>query len=129
MGTRPQVILTDKLGAYNAGVRRNFYSNRTPNAVMHGHIHFAAEANNNMIERFHGTLKERTKVMRHLKRAETAHAILDGFTIEYNFLREHEAIGGLTPAAKAGIDLPFEDGWGDLIRWATHYRARTGQLT
>ena len=22
----------------------------------------------------------------------------------------------------AGIHLPFNDGWGDLIRWATYYR-------
>ncbi len=29
-----------------------------------------------------------------------------------------------TPAAAAGIILPFENGWANLIEWATIYEAR-----
>lgn len=134
VGVRPERIVTDGLRAYVEGVRRNFYTNRAnprgPNGVKHvNRIHFAQADNNNLIERFHGSVKERTKTLRHFKRADTAKAILDGWIIAYNFLREHESLGGLTPAVKAGIDLPFEDGWGDLIRWATYFRARVGQLS
>ncbi len=31
------------------------------------------------------------------------------------------SLGGLTPSQAAGIQLPFNDGWGNLIAWATVY--------
>lgn len=46
-------------------------------------------------------------------------AIPNGIVLHYNYLRPHTTLGGITPAEAAGIHLPFEDGWGDLIRWAT----------
>jgi transposase InsO family protein len=54
---------------------------------------FAIKPNTNLIERFHGTLKSRTKVMRGLKSPETALLILDGWLVYYNFFRPHEALG------------------------------------
>jgi len=32
------------------------------------------------------------------------------------------SLDDLTPAQAAEIQLPFNDGWGDLIAWATVYR-------
>lgn len=75
---------------------------------------------NNIIERFHNTLKERVKTTRWFKSHDGANNALDGFEIQYNFLRPHTALGGLTPAQKAGLDLPIENGWGDLIEWSAH---------
>lgn len=123
--TSPELIVTDRLPAYHAGVRRNFY------AAASGRLHLDrihltnGKANNNVMERKWGNDRERTKVMRAFKRQGSAAAILEGLTVHRNFLQEHEAIG-TTPARKAGIYLPFNDGWGDLIRWATYWNARRG---
>lgn len=76
-----------------------------------------------MIERWYGTLKDRTKPMRGLEIPETA--ILKGWPIHYNFLRPHESLGGRTPAEASGINLPFEDGWGDMIHWATVFNTKS----
>ena len=122
----PELIVTDRMPAYAEGIRKNFYSNREGRLHLN-RIHLRnAKANNNTMERKWGTDRERTKVMRSFKRADSAAAILAGATVHYNFLREHEALGGKTPAAEAGIALPFEDGWGDLIRWATYWNGRRG---
>jgi hypothetical protein len=32
----------------------------------------------------------------------------------------HQSLDGQTPAQASGINLPFTDGWGDLIDWATY---------
>lgn len=122
----PDLIITDRLPAYIEGVRKNFYLN-TAGRLHLNRIHLTkAKANNNTMERKWGTNRERTKVMRSFKRMDSAAAILAGFRVHYNFLREHETVG-TTPAAKAGIALPFEDGWADLIRWATYWRAQLAQ--
>ena len=67
-----------------------------------------------LIERFHGTLKARTKVMRGLKTRQSAKLITDGWLIHYNFFRPHEGIGGKAPAEKAGVKLPFRN-WLDVV--------------
>ena len=54
--------------------------------------------------------------------SETARNTCDGFTIHYNFIRPHEGINDMTPAQACKIDLPFEDGWGDLIYWSTIHK-------
>jgi hypothetical protein len=77
------------------------------------------ENTNNAIERFHSTLKDRLKPMRGM---QNPHAVLDGFRIHYNYLRVHQSLDGQTPAQASGIELPFTDGWGNLIDWATYKR-------
>jgi hypothetical protein len=67
----------------------------------------------------HGTIKERTKVMRDLKSVDTASTILDGFIIHYNYFRPHETLStssnSVTPAEKANIKFPYAN-WEVLIR-------------
>ena len=77
---------------------------------------------NQPVERFHGTVKDRIKPMRGLKSPESP--IPRIIAIDYNFLRPHMALDGLTPARAAGIELPLSpnDGWGDLIKLSTRYR-------
>ena len=45
-----------------------------------------------------------------------------GFAVQYNWLRPHESLGDHTPAWVAGIQLPFEEGWGNLMNWAIVWR-------
>jgi transposase-like protein len=81
----PKHIITDKLSAYLDG-----------------------------IERFHGTLKQRTKVMRGLRNPTTAKIVLDGWLIHYNYFRPHEGLRGKTPAEAAEIRFPYKS-WQDII--------------
>ncbi len=122
LGGRPQVIQTDGLGAYNAGIVKNFWSPKPALRVKHN---VGGMDENAVIERYHNTYKDRYKVMRGFKAMVSSTAINQGFRIYYNFLREHMALG-TTPAVAAQIKLPFEDGWGDLLTWATYWRTLRG---
>jgi len=107
----PDIILTDKLSAYLEGIERTFGAD-TKHIPIKG---LTARFNTNLIERFHGTLKDRTKVMRGLKKLKTSKLLLNGWLVQYNFFRPHEALGDRTPAEKAGIKFPFKD-WMDVVR-------------
>jgi len=74
-----------------------------------------------MVERLHGTIRERNKVMRNLEEDKTAQTIIDGFRIYYNFIRPHIAFNGKTPAQQAGIELELgKNKWLSLIRKTTN---------
>jgi len=73
---------------------------------------------NNVVERLHGTLKDRLKVTRGL---ENGVEMLKGWFVHYNFVRPHQSLGGKTPAEAAGVNLNLNDGWGDLIELATKH--------
>jgi hypothetical protein len=68
-----------------------------------------------LIERFHSTLKERTKVMRSFLREGTSRIITDGWLVHYNFFRPHTALDGKTPAEAASAETPFKS-WADVVK-------------
>lgn len=120
---RPLRITSDGLQAYQEGIRKVFYGRRRQDRVEYIRSPgIRGRANNNLIERFHGTLKDRTKVMRGLKAEHSGGTILDGFVAHYNLLRGHLALDGRTPAQAADLDLPLEGGWADLVKVATWNR-------
>ena len=106
----PKTVITDKLRAYPDGISQvltdTYHKQSRP---------FTSEDSTNKIERFHSTLKERTKVMRGLKDINSALAFIDGFLAYYNFIRPHYALGGQTPAEAAGIDYDVKN-WIGVIR-------------
>ena len=106
----PKVIITDKLYAYLDGIELAFGAD-TEHIQSKG---FRVQPNTNLLERFHGTLKARTKVMRGLKTMDSAKIISEGFIIHYNFLRPHMTLKGKTPAIVAGLKLPFKT-WIELV--------------
>ncbi len=109
-GKVPRAVVTDKLAAYLDGIELAYGG-----ATKHRQgAPFDIENNTNLIERFHGTLKSRTKVMRALKNRESGQKFLDGWLVHYNYLREHDAIHK-RPAEAAGVDYPFKD-WVDVTR-------------
>jgi len=110
-GKMPKVVITDKLFAYLDGLEMAFGSD-TQHVQSKG---FRVQPNTNLLERFHGTLKSRTKVMRGLKTLEGALTILDGWLAYYNYFRPHESLGDATPAEKAGIDFPCKN-WLDVVK-------------
>lgn len=106
----PKFIISDKLAAYLDGIERVFGAD-TWHLQSQG---FRGEINTNLVERFHGTLKSRTKVMRGMSNRETAKLVLSGWLIHYNFFRPHESLGGKTPAQAAGIKFPYSD-WSEIV--------------
>ena len=108
-GKTPRVIYTDKLRAYLEGIERTFGGDTKH---MTGGP-FDVANNTNKIERFHSTLKERTKVMRGLHTVESAKLFLDGWLVHYNFFRPHMSLRDRTPAMVAGIRFPFRN-WKDI---------------
>jgi len=109
-GKVPKVVITDKLYAYLDGIELAFGGD-TQHVQSKG---FRTQPNTNLIERFQGTLKGRTKVMRGLKSPATALLILDGWLAHYNFFKPHESLKGKTPAEKAGLQPPFKN-WLDIV--------------
>jgi hypothetical protein len=110
----PQVVITDKLAAYLDGVELAFGAD----AKHRQGSPFDIETNTNLIERFQGSLKDRTKVLRGLKRPDTARKFIEGWLIHYNYFRPHISLKGKTPAQKAGIVLSAND-WLDVVRQPT----------
>jgi hypothetical protein len=107
-GKEPAKVITDKLASY-LDVR---YGEDTE------HIQgkpFTLENNTQVIERFHETLKQRTKTMRGLKNIESAHDFIDGFLAFYNYIRPHTSLDDKTPAEAAGIKYPYKN-WIDVVR-------------
>lgn len=74
-------------------------------------------SNNNIMERLNGTVIEREKVMRGMKKDDTP--ILKGYQIFHNYIREHEGLKGKTPAEACGITVKGENKWKTLIQNAS----------
>jgi putative transposase len=69
---------------------------------------------NNSVERLHGTLKDRIKPMRGLKDEETVKTLLEGWVVNYNYVRKHQSLKGKTPAQACGIEM--KNDWHTLIK-------------
>jgi putative transposase len=109
-GKTPKVVITDKLAAYLDGIELEFGGDTK-------HIRskpFTVENNTNLIERFHGSLKDRTKVMRGLKDIKSARLITAGWLLHYNYIRPHESLNSKTPAQVAEIKYPYYN-WQDVV--------------
>lgn len=109
-GKLPKVVITDKLKSYIEGVENAFGADTK-------HIQsepFQVKNITNLIERFHGTIKDRTKVMRALRNRTTLKTFMDGWLVYYNFLRPHMSLDGNRPAEEAGLKY---DGkcWADIV--------------
>jgi hypothetical protein len=69
------------------------------------------------MERLNGEVRDREKVMRGLKIANTS--VLPGYQLYHNFLRPHAGLGNITPAEKCGIKIEGENKWVTLIENAS----------
>jgi transposase-like protein len=106
----PRIVYTDKLAAYLDGIELTFGADTKHRQGSP----FDIGNSNNLIERFHGTLKSRTEVMRGMHNKETAKLIMDGWLIHYNFFRPHESLNNKTPAEAAKADFPYKN-WKDVV--------------
>jgi transposase-like protein len=122
-GQIPDFVVTDKLRSYDDAFNKEFFTLRNPR-TKHAKLKNIKEGtNNNIVERLHGTKRERLKVMRGLDRDESAEKFAEADRLYYNFLRPHMTLNGKTPAEVAKIDLQLgQNRWESLIRRSTRYK-------
>ena len=112
-GDQIKIIATDGLVSYPRVLRKTFSldKKRTKNPkVIHRIIRSDDRRFNYKIERFHSTLRERTKTMRGFHGCLTsAQTIMKGFEIYYNFIRRNMALNGKTPSQIAIPNLQFQN--------------------
>lgn len=83
---RPRVLFTDGSFAYDEACKKVFCSRYKARRVEWiRRVGIRARFTNNMIERQHGTLKDRLRPMRGLKQDKTARTLLRGYVINYNY--------------------------------------------
>ena len=119
---RPKAVFVDGSFVYSSAFNKVFYTMRKdtrPELVQR--VGIRARETNNIVERLHGTLKDRTKSMRGLKAYESTKLLLEGWSVHYNCVRPHQSLGGKTPAQVAGMNIP--NNWKGLIEQATKYEA------
>jgi len=121
----PSFVVTDKLQAYRRAFNKEFYVNEK-NGPMHVRLkNIRQGTNNNIVERLHGTVRERTKVMRGLDNEESARRMIEGHRTYYNYLRPHMALNGKTPAEAAGLDMRLDGNkWETIIRRSAKHKRR-----
>ena len=112
----PKSIKTDKWRAYNRAIANVF-----PDAKHIKSEGLTAELNNNQSERLQGTFRQRTKTLRRLDTRESGQLYLDGWTLDYNLFRKHEALRNRTPAQAARVSAPFDE-WEDVVEHAAPHK-------
>ena len=110
----PKMVITDKLRSYLDAIEKTWGADTT-HIQTSPFVKGKKEDSTRAVERFHGTLKDRTKVMRALANKKTARIILDGWLVHYNFFRPNMAHNGKTPAEAAGAKSPFRN-WRDVVK-------------
>jgi len=110
----PESVTTDKLSSYLDAVERTWGAD-TKHVMSGPFVRSKVDDSTRAIERFHGTLKDRTKVMRALADKKSASLVLDGWLVHYNFFRPHQGLKGKTPAEAAGADAPYKS-WKDVVK-------------
>lgn len=134
---RPVEVLSDGMNSYPVAVGKELGRRATPfddPAHVHGgrfspHRRvpsIRAKDSNNRIERFHGTEKERFKVMRAFDGEPGTQVLSDGLRVHYNLVREHQALG-MTPGEAAGIPTGNGFRWKQIIEEASRARACTAR--
>lgn len=109
-GKTPKVIITDKLKAYIGGIEDTFGADTKHRQGGP----FDIESNTNLIERFHGTLEQRTKVFKKYQSIQDIKLLTGGWLINYNYFKQHEALGNVSPAQAMNKATPFKD-WNDVV--------------
>lgn len=118
---RPLAVVTDGLRAYQDAIPKEFSTMKAPRTEHVRIPNIRNRSNNNMVERLHGTIRQRNKVMRGLDEESTAQTMMDGMRIYYNFIRPYTALSGKTPAQKANIESD-EAQWMSLTKKASQHQ-------
>lgn len=61
-----------------------------------------------------GVLRDRNPILQRLGNRNTAHLVVSGWAVHYNFFRPHPELGSKTPAEAAGIQSSLKS-WADVV--------------
>jgi putative transposase len=126
--TKPvSIITTDGLKGYPRILRRsfgvdknygNFLNRKNQSKITHNIVIASERGFNHKIERLHGNIRDRTKIMRGFHGSlYSARMIMKGWEIYYNYVRKHQGIENKTPQEEAIPQLELgENKWLSLIR-------------
>ena len=118
-GKSPRNFITDGLQAYMKSSKKVF--GKKTNHVRHIHIAGKRDRdNNNKMERINGTIRDREKVFRGLKKIDTP--LIEGMKVYYNFTKKHEALKGRTPAEASMIEIDGKNKWKTIIQNASLHK-------
>lgn len=121
---RPRAVFVDGSHVYKSAFNKVFYTMRKDTRVeLVQRVGIKARETNNIVERLHCTLKDRTRCMRGLKSYDSTKLLLEGWSVHYNCVRPHISLGGKTPAQAARMNVP--NNWKGLIDEATKRDAIT----
>ncbi|MGI0129486.1 MAG: IS6 family transposase [Thermoplasmata archaeon] len=121
---RPLAVLTDGMPAYRLAVGREL-AFRSGAKVVNPHVRvpsIRAKRSNNVVERLHGTEKERIKIMRGFHSAKGSKQFMEGYRVHYNLVRPHQALG-TTPGTAAGLPEPGRFRWKGILELASRKRS------
>jgi transposase-like protein/predicted RNA-binding Zn-ribbon protein involved in translation (DUF1610 family) len=102
-----RAIIHDGLKTYDEAFQKEYFKLKNPRVKNVRSISVRNQGLNSKVERLHGTIREREKVMRGMQTKQTAQKIMDAIMLHYNFLRVHSTIKK-TPAEKAGIQIDLD---------------------
>ena len=115
-GKNPRNFITDGLPAYMKSSKKVFGKDTHHTR----HIHLKGDKNNNKMERLNGSIRDREKVFRGLKKIDTS--IIEGMRVYYNFTKKHSALKGKTPAQVSMIEIDGKNKWKTIIQNASLYK-------
>ena len=108
-GKHPKEVRTDKLASY-----LDINYGKDAEHIQGSPFKFKETGEStSQIERFHGTIKDRTKTMRAFRDMETLRQFMDGYLVYYNYFKPNEALNGKTPAEAAKVDYQIKN-WKEL---------------
>ena len=126
VGNQVKVISTDGLMGYPRVIKKTFGLKThhggkiaSTSKIIHQVIKSDSGGFNYKIERFHNTLRERTKIMRGFHGCITsAQTLMKGYEIYYNWIRNHQSLEGQTPSELAcpNVQIENRNGWLELIQ-------------
>lgn len=112
---KPKVLISDGAPNFHQAYQKEYWTRNKGTRTKHiRHIRLQGDKNNNKMERLNGEIRDREKTMRGLKKIDTP--ILKGYQIYHNYVREHEALNGQTPAEKCNINIEGENKWITIIQ-------------
>ena len=119
--SRPRKLFVDGSMQYERAFKKAYFSrDMSLDVYLVQRVGIRSRQTNNIVERLHETVKERTRPMRGFKNQDSARAILEGYVVNYNFARPHLSLNGKTPAQQAGIEVK---GWKQLVENAIQKEA------
>lgn len=117
-GEQIKIIATDGFFAYKKPIKKVFgYNNLIHKFNVEHRVRTAlrGEGFNHRIERFHNSVRERTKIFRGFGSLGGANALMKGYEIYYNFIRKHQALGKCPYEIATDLKLNPENKWLQLI--------------